>query len=102
VTSAGQRIEVHAALRPENGRRWVEIAVQDAGPSLAEERRARLFDPYPEPESVQDGTGLELAGLAGVVRDHGGSTAAVAGVNMGTTIVIRLPARPEIDPTPHV
>jgi signal transduction histidine kinase len=92
VTPAGGVVRVTTQLRADEGRRVVEIAVTDGGPALAESVRARLFDPYPDAAAVQDGTGLELAALAGIVRDHGGSVAARAAGAAGTTIVVRLPA----------
>ena len=99
VTPAGGRVEVRTQSRTEGGRRVVEVAVTDGGPRLADDRLARLFDPYPDAESVQDGTGLELAALAGIVRDHGGSISASA-AGIGTTILVRLPARPASETQP--
>lgn len=91
VTKSGGA-EVRVNVRTEGTRRVVEVAVTDGGPLLTDERRSRLFDPYPDAEGVQDGTGLELAAFAGIVRDHGGSIAALPGGESGTTILVRLPA----------
>ena len=93
VTPAAGRIEVRTSLLDDAGRTCVEIAVTDGGPALTEGHRARLFEPYPDPDTIQDGTGLELAALAGVVRDHGGTVSALDAAPAGTTIVVRLPAR---------
>jgi signal transduction histidine kinase len=92
VTPPGAPVEVRVEPRPDAGRRVVEVAVTDGGPPLTDEQRDRLFDPYPDSAGVQDGTGLELAALAGIVRDHGGAVEASAAPSGGTTIRIRLPA----------
>ncbi len=92
VTPPGGAVEARVNVRTEAMRRVVEIAVTDRGPALSDERRSRLFDPFPDAEGVQDGTGLELAAFAGIVRDHGGSIAALPGGEEGTTILVRLPA----------
>jgi signal transduction histidine kinase len=95
VTPAGGRIEVSTRFADIDDGRVVEIAVTDGGPAMPAERRARLFEPYPDVDAIQEGTGLDLAALAGIVRDHGGTVAALAGPAGGTTIVVRLPARSE-------
>jgi signal transduction histidine kinase len=92
VTPADGTVHVATSKRAEGARGIVEVAVTDGGPALTESARARLFDPYPDAATVQDGTGLELAALAGIVRDHGGTVAALAAETGGTTIVVRLPA----------
>ena len=98
VTPARGTITVRTRLVTE-GARGVEIAVTDGGPAVSDERCAHLFEPYPDAASVQDGTGLELAGVAGVVRDHGGSIVARPQDGGGTSIIIRLPEGPGGDST---
>ena len=49
----------------------LEITVRDNGPGIAEELRNHLFDPFVS--TKPDGTGLGLALVAKLVRDHGGS-----------------------------
>lgn len=86
--SVGAEVE----LRVENGNRFVDVRVTDHGPVLTDVQRATLFEPYPDAAGVQDGTGLELAALAGIVRDHGGTVEALAASGGGTTILVTLPA----------
>ncbi len=92
VTPPSGSIDVRVSVAPRD-EPTVEVSVTDSGPALTEPQRARIFQPYPDADSVQDGTGLELAAAAGIVRDHGGSTEALPAANMGTTLVVRLPAR---------
>jgi len=93
TTPTDGRVDVRMQVRADGGRRVVEISVTDGGPRLADARRARLFEPFPDVETLQEGTGLELAALAGIVRAHGGSTSASSAGALGTTIVVRLPVR---------
>jgi signal transduction histidine kinase len=93
TTPSSGRVEVRSRLRVEGVRRVVEITVTDGGPRMTDEARARMFEPFPDAASLQEGTGLELAALAGVVRAHGGSMASLAAGEVGTTIVVRLPLR---------
>jgi signal transduction histidine kinase len=93
TTPPGGRVEVRVQVRADNGRRFVEVSVADGGPRLSDAGRARLFEPFPDAESLQDGRGLELAAVAGIVRGHGGSTSATSPGPVGTTITVRLPAR---------
>ena len=92
VSPKDASIRADVELRVEDGRRFVDVRVTDAGPALTDDERASLFEPYPDAAAVQDGTGLELAALAGIVRDHGGTVEALAASGGGTTILVTLPA----------
>lgn len=92
VSPKDAQVRADVELRVEDGKRFVDVRVTDAGPALADEQHASLFDPYPDAAAVQDGTGLELAALAGIVRDHGGTVEALAASGRGTTILVTLPA----------
>jgi signal transduction histidine kinase len=66
------------------------LTVQDTGPGLTAEVRARLFEPYFSTKS--SGTGLGLAIVRRVVESHGGSIDVQSAPKHGTTFSIRLPA----------
>jgi len=91
VTPADGRIDVRIRVRTDGARRVAEVAVADGGPRLSDARRARLFEPFSDAAALQEGTGLELAAAAGVVKSHGGAISADATGEAGTTIVVRLP-----------
>lgn len=93
VTPPGGRIDVATRLVEEGGVRWAEISVTDGGPPPGRRDLSILFDPFPEGDDVGDGSGLEMAAAAGIVRNHGGTVAARAAGAAGTTIVLRLPLR---------
>jgi two-component system nitrogen regulation sensor histidine kinase GlnL len=46
------------------------IEVEDTGPGVAEELKPHLFDPFVT--TKRKGTGLGLALVAKIIRDHGG------------------------------
>jgi two-component system heavy metal sensor histidine kinase CusS len=68
---AGGRVSVLV----EGGPRELCVTVDDAGPGVAPEQRARIFDPFyrgPSAEGRRVGYGLGLALVRGAVEDHGG------------------------------
>ena len=44
-------------------------------------------------DAVREGTWLETAALAGIVRQHGGTCSVAAPDENATTVVVRLPSR---------
>ena len=71
------------------------IEVDDAGPGIPEEDRARIFDMFHSVERGdrgRNGTGLGLTIARGMIGAHGGSVEALPGPNgRGTRMRIRLP-----------
>jgi signal transduction histidine kinase/HAMP domain-containing protein len=70
----------------------VEVAVVDTGVGIDEAERSRIFEPFHTTKT--EGTGLGLAITYRVVERHGGSIAIDGRPGTGTTIRVRLPARP--------
>jgi C4-dicarboxylate-specific signal transduction histidine kinase len=79
--------EVRVSLRREDGRVIVDIA--DRGPGLAEEDRARIFEPF---YSTKQSTGLGLAICHTIVHQHQGELTAENRAGGGALFRIRLPA----------
>lgn len=68
---------------------WI-VDVDDDGPGIVPELRARVFDPYVTTKA--DGTGLGLAIAKKVIIEHGGSIDALESPLGGARLRVRLPA----------
>ncbi len=65
------------------------VRVEDSGPGLPAEVRARLFEPFFS--TKQRGTGIGLSLSRQIVEAHGGSIGIDEAVERGTTFVMRFP-----------
>lgn len=72
--------------------RYIKISMQDHGPSIAEEIRDRIFDPYftTKPMGASKAVGMGLAVAHSVTANHGGAIT-VAGASDGATVTVYLP-----------
>ena len=89
VTSNSGRVRVVAV--GSNNR--VEISVSDNGAGIPNEIRHDLFQPFVT-FGKSDGTGLGLAVVQKIVRDHGGNVAVESTGSHGTTFKVTLPVIP--------
>ena len=88
----------HAAVRIVPTPGAVAIEVADAGPGIAEEQIARVFDPFTRLETSRNrdtgGIGLGLALALAIVRDAGGEITLANRAEGGLLATIRLPRSP--------
>jgi two-component system cell cycle sensor histidine kinase/response regulator CckA len=70
---------------------WVCLAISDTGTGMTEEVQAHLFEPFFTTKGP-NGTGLGLAQVYGIVKQHGGTIKVETRVEQGTTFLVYLPA----------
>ncbi|HEX8311634.1 MAG TPA: ATP-binding protein, partial [Chthoniobacteraceae bacterium] len=93
-------------IRTETQGRWVVITVTDDGLGMSPEVKARCMEPFFTTKEDQ-GTGLGLGSVYGIIRRHEGEIDIQSEEGRGTTIAISLPlergekAPPAPKPTAH-
>lgn len=77
------------------------FAVEDDGPGIDESIRPRLFEPFFTTKSVGSGTGLGLAVVHGIVKDHRGRVRVGRASLGGARVEIFLPPESAGEPEPE-
>ena len=70
---------------------WIQIRISDTGTGIQPENLPHIFEPFFTTKSPGEGTGLGLAQLYGIVKQHGGSVTVQSSVDEGTTFIVYLP-----------
>ena len=70
---------------------WVTLTVSDTGTGIPPHLTGRIWEPFYSTKDRTQGTGLGLAQVYGIVKQHGGFIDLDSEVGRGTTFVIYLP-----------
>lgn len=91
VMPEGGQLEISAELTDEYG---IAIRISDTGPGIPPEKQQEIFSPFYT--TRKDGTGLGLAVVEAIVRNHKGHIELESQPDTGTTFTLHLPAQAEM------
>jgi len=70
---------------------WIRISIHDTGCGIPKENLSHIFEPFFTTKSVGQGTGLGLAQVYGIIKQHGGAIDVRSVEDKGSTFIIYLP-----------
>ena len=92
-TSSVQITEQHVRANPEaRVGKFVCLRVSDTGSGIPPEYLTKIFEPFFTTKEVGKGTGLGLATVYGIAKQHGGWVEVLSRINEGTTFRLFFPA----------
>lgn len=70
---------------------YCSLTISDDGPGIPAEIQARVFEPFFTTKKLGKGTGMGLAVVHGIIKNHGGAIILESELNRGTNFCIYLP-----------
>ncbi len=71
---------------------YVQLTLADTGKGIEKDTMKKIFDPFFTTKAIGHGTGLGLAMVYGIIRNHSGAISVNSELNQGTLFTILLPA----------
>jgi len=81
---------------------YVTLTVADNGRGVAMEHLNRIFEPYFTTKDKNEGTGLGLSVVHGIVNDHGGAVTVQSTPGKGSSFTVYLPRIADMELRDHV
>jgi signal transduction histidine kinase/ActR/RegA family two-component response regulator len=81
---------------------YLLLKISDTGTGMPKEILDRIFDPYFTTKEKGEGTGMGLAVVHGIIKNHGGHITVYSEVGKGTSFYIYLPRIEQEDTKPEV
>ncbi|MCX6978122.1 MAG: ATP-binding protein, partial [Verrucomicrobia bacterium] len=82
--------------------RYILFRVTDNGMGIDSENLERIFDPFFTTKSIDQGTGLGLSTVLGIVKSHGGWVQVYSAVGEGSVFSVYLPSVVDAEVSPSL
>ncbi|MEW5801911.1 MAG: PAS domain S-box protein [bacterium] len=80
---------------------YLKVTMKDTGHGIAPENLDRIFDPFFTTKRPNEGTGLGLSVVQGIIKSHGGMITVSSTLGKGSTFCVFLPQIKEKDTQPE-